>query len=202
MKPGESQSKAGPLESAPASADFKTRLIEGSPDCIKVLDLDGRLLSMNAGGMAVLEICDLKPFIGSAWVDFWQGEDHKAAQAAVKAARNGGMGRFVGFFPTAQTRKPMWFDVVISPINDANGKPEKLLAASRDVTQWKRAENLLHAIVDGTSVPSCKDSGADSVCAMRSSRNVSRIIAHGRWRSGTTTRSPTILNTTSAARLA
>ena len=32
-------------------ADFQTRLIEGSLDCIKVLDLDGRLLSMNAGGM-------------------------------------------------------------------------------------------------------------------------------------------------------
>src|SRR6266581_7854913 len=151
MKPGASQSKAGHLESPPPSADFKTRLIEGSPDCIKVLDLDGRLLSMNAGGMAVLEICDLKPFIGSAWVDFWQGEDRKAAQAAVNTARDGGLGRFVGFFPTTQTHKPMWFDVVVSPINDANGKPEKLLAASRDVTQWKRAENLLHAIVDGTS---------------------------------------------------
>src|SRR3989442_721682 len=45
----------------------------------------------------------------------------------------------------------MWFDVAVSPILDADGKPEKLLAASRDVTQWKRAENLLHAIVDGTS---------------------------------------------------
>ena len=56
MKPGASQSKAGHLESPPASADFKTRLIECSPDCLKVLDLDGRLLSMNAGGMAVLEI--------------------------------------------------------------------------------------------------------------------------------------------------
>src|SRR5260221_10922676 len=100
MKPGAGQSKEGRLGSPPASGDLRTRLIEGSPDCIKVLDLDGRLLSMNAGGMAVLEICDLEPFIGSAWVDFWQGEDHKAAQAAVKAARGGGIGRFVGFFPT------------------------------------------------------------------------------------------------------
>src|SRR6266700_1775465 len=200
MKPGASQSKAGHLESPPPSADFKTRLIEGSPDCIKVLDLDGRLLSMNAGGMAVLEICDLKPFIGAAWIDFWQGEDRKAAQAAVKAARHGGLGRFVGFFPTTQTRKPMWFDVVVSPILDGDGKPEKLLAASRDVTQWKRAENLLHAIVDGTSTatgdayfrPSWKDSRADWACVMRSSRNVSRAIVRGRWRFGTTTRSPTI----------
>jgi PAS domain S-box-containing protein len=127
------------------------RLVEGSPDCIKVLDLDGRLLSMNAGGMLVLEICDLTPFIGASWIDFWQGADREAAQAAVSAAREGGIGRFVGFFPTTQTRKPMWFDVMISPIADASGKPEKLLAASRDVTTWKRSDQLLHAIIDGTS---------------------------------------------------
>src|SRR6266446_2143317 len=157
MKSGSPQSKTDCLKSPPASEDFKTRLIEGSPDCIKVLDLEGRLLSMNAGGMAVLEICDLKPFIGAAWIDFWQGEDRKAAQAAVKAARNGGLGRFVGFFPTTQTREPMWFDVVVSPILDADGKPEKLLAASRDVTQWKRSDELLHAIVDGTSTVTGKE---------------------------------------------
>src|SRR6266853_1461460 len=138
-------------------SDFSTRLIEGSSDCIKVLDLDGRLLSMNAGGMKVLEICDLKPFVGASWIDFWQGADREAAGAAVKAARDGGLGRFVGFFPTTQTRKPMWFDVVIRPILDAKGKPEKLLAASRDVTQWKRSDQLLHAIIDGTSTVTGKE---------------------------------------------
>src|SRR6266852_4898354 len=82
-------------ESSQAGEDLRTRLIEGSPDCIKVLDLDGRLLSMNAGGMKVLEICDLKPFVGASWIDFWQGADREAAGAAVKAARDGGLGRFV-----------------------------------------------------------------------------------------------------------
>ena len=56
-----------------ATADFKARLIEDSQDCIKVLDLEGRLLSMNAGGMKLLEICDLGPLIGSSWIDFWDG---------------------------------------------------------------------------------------------------------------------------------
>src|SRR5258705_651982 len=110
MNPAASQSKAGRLESPPASADFKTRLIEGSPDCLKVLDLDGRLLSMNAGGMAVLEICDLKPFIGTALADFLQGEDLMAAQAAVQAARDGGFGHLVGCFSPTPTHKAMWFD--------------------------------------------------------------------------------------------
>jgi formate hydrogenlyase transcriptional activator len=138
-------------QDARPSTDFNSRLIEGSPDCIKVLDLEGRLLSMNAGGMQVLEICDLDPFIGSSWIDFWQGKDQDAARNAVADARNGNIGRFVGFFPTVQTRKPMWFDVVVSPIKNSQGQIEKLLAASREVTQWKHSEQLLHAIIEGTS---------------------------------------------------
>src|SRR5882757_7640909 len=80
--------------------DLRTRLIEGSLDCIKVLDLDGRLLSMNAGGMKVLEICDLKPLVGALWIEFWKDADRDAAEAAIKTARGGGVGRFIGFFPT------------------------------------------------------------------------------------------------------
>src|SRR6266581_9076067 len=132
-------------------------LIEGSPDCIKVIDLKGRLLSMNAGGMKVLEICDIGPFIGSSWIDFWQGADRAAAQGAIKTACDGGIGRFVGFFQTVQTRKPMWFDVLVSPVTGASGKPEKLLAVSRDVTSWKRSDQLLDAIIDGTSTNTGKE---------------------------------------------
>ncbi len=146
----ESENKAEPVPS-PIRSDFKTRLIESSSDCIKVLDLDGRLLSMNAGGMKVLEICDLKPFIGSSWLDFWTGADREAAQVAVKEACDGRIGRFVGCFHTVQTRKPMWFDVVVSPIADATGKPESLLASSRDITEYKRAERSFRAITEGTA---------------------------------------------------
>src|SRR5579863_5951193 len=69
--------------------EFKSRLIACSQDCIKMLDLEGRLLWMNEGGMQALEICDLGPFVNSSWIQFWEGEDAKAAQAAVEAARKG-----------------------------------------------------------------------------------------------------------------
>ena len=58
------------VEAQRAKEDSKIRLIEACPDCIKVLDLDGRLLSINAGGMKALEICDPTPIIGSFWIDF------------------------------------------------------------------------------------------------------------------------------------
>ncbi len=130
-------------ESLRRSEQFKTRLIECSRDCIKVLDPDGHLLSMNAGGMEVLEICDLAPFLGSSWIDFWLDDDRVAARQAVEAARDGQIGRFVGSFTTLQTKRPMWFDVVVSPIAPAGERPDRLLALSRDVTQRKEAELAL-----------------------------------------------------------
>ena len=138
------------MESALANHDV-TRLIEASQDCIKVLDLDGRLLSMNEGGMKALEICDFATVQGSYWVQFWEGADRQACETALEAARNGSSGRFVGVFPTTQTRNPRWWDVIINPIFGSDGKPEKLLAVSRDVTDWKRSEELLRAIAEGTA---------------------------------------------------
>ncbi len=35
--------------------------------------------------------------------------------------------------------------------NESPGRPEKLLATSRDVTAWKRSDRLLHAIIEGTA---------------------------------------------------
>jgi len=40
-------------------------------------------------------------------------------------------------------KEPKWFDVVITPICDAEGKPERLLAVSRDVTEHQLNEKAL-----------------------------------------------------------
>jgi PAS domain S-box-containing protein len=138
-------------ESLRESEELKERILESHRDCVKVLDLEGRLLSMNASGMQMLEICDLTPLLHSSWINFWEGKDREAARMAVETARSGRMGRFVGRFATVQTQRPMWFDVVVSPILGRNGRPERLLSVSRDVTEQKRAEELLRAITEGTA---------------------------------------------------
>lgn len=145
------------LESLRQSEAFKARLLETSRDCVKVLDLDARLLYMNEGGMAAREICDLSPMLGSSWIDFWHGEDNKAAAAAIDQARRGDVGHFVGYFPTTQTKQPRWWDVVVSAINDSNGRPSHLLAVSRDVTALKQTEEVLRIATHETAAASSEN---------------------------------------------
>jgi PAS domain S-box-containing protein len=130
-------------ESLRAAEEFKSRLVACSRDCIKVLDLEGRLLFMNEGGMQVLEICDIGAFLHNSWIDFWEGADRDAARTAVQTAREGGIGRFVGYFEPRVSHPPRWWDVVVSPIHGASGAPERLLAVSRDVTRHKKDEDAL-----------------------------------------------------------
>ena len=124
------------------SEEFKRRVIESSPDCIKVLDLEGNLLSMSSTGQRLLEIDDLTQYLNTSWIDFWQESDRTIVAEAVATARVGGKGQFQAYCPSAMG-KPMWWEVVVTPIPDAKGTPERLLAISREITERKRAEEEL-----------------------------------------------------------
>ena len=62
-------------------------------------------------------------------------------RAAIASARAGGVGRFTAFRPSAKGT-PLWWEVVVTPICDAEGKPERLLAVSRDITALGELDRL------------------------------------------------------------
>ncbi|GAI41207.1 unnamed protein product, partial [marine sediment metagenome] len=119
--------------------EFTRRVIESSNDCIKVLDLEGHLLSMSGGGQRLLEIDDITPYLNSSFIDYWKGKEREDCLEAVSKARQGDTGIFYGYFETAKG-KPKWWEVIVTPIKDADGSINRLLATSRDITERKKAE--------------------------------------------------------------
>ncbi|MBI2296134.1 MAG: PAS domain-containing protein, partial [Betaproteobacteria bacterium] len=124
------------------SSEFLQRMIESSRDCIKVLDLEGRLLWISAGGQRLMEIDDASSLLGKSYLDFWSGSDRDAAHNALVAALAGGVSRFEAYCPTTK-RVPKWWDELVTPMLGNDGRPEKLLVVSRDITERRHTESAL-----------------------------------------------------------
>ena len=54
------------------SEELKNQILHSSADCIKVLDLEGRLQYMNDAGQTLLEINDLGTYTNKPWSEFWE----------------------------------------------------------------------------------------------------------------------------------
>ncbi|WP_267427223.1 PAS domain-containing sensor histidine kinase [Methylobacterium sp. GC_Met_2] len=127
------------------SEEFNRRVLASSRDCIKVLDLDGNLTFMNEGGYEVMEVSDFNLIRGCPWPSFWEGQGNTEATAAIAAAKLGQSRQFQGPANTMAGR-PRWWDVQVSPILDPEGRPDKILSVSRDITTIRQAEDALRGL--------------------------------------------------------
>ncbi|GJD75330.1 PAS domain-containing protein [Methylobacterium goesingense] len=125
-----------------ADAAFMRGVLSSSADCIKVLDPDARLTFMNEGGLAVMEADDFNQVKGCDWIRFWQGQAQADAKAAFWTALAGGTGHFQGPAETLKG-KAKWWDVQVTPIRGPDGRPERLLVVSRDVTAQRASEQRI-----------------------------------------------------------
>lgn len=121
------------------SEEFNRGVLESSPDCIKVLDLDGRLLYLSPAARKLLEVTDQESYGRAHWSTFWDGEGRADLENALRGAKAGQPVRFQGQYRTAAGNLK-WWDVAIHPMLDGQGRPERLLAVSRDITEQKNAE--------------------------------------------------------------
>ncbi|MBN9121159.1 MAG: PAS domain-containing protein, partial [Planctomycetes bacterium] len=84
------------------SEAFRRSVFENSPDCLLVLDLDGRILEANEAGCELMEVDDVEPLRGARWADLWPAANRETIREAVEGARGGRVGRLQGFCPTAK----------------------------------------------------------------------------------------------------
>ena len=121
--------------------EFTRNIIESTIDCVKVLDLEGRIQYMSPPGQRALEITDTNDFLNRKWTEMWGNEDSARAENALSAARTGGVGCFQADMTTPSGVRKSW-DVRITPALDRHGEIERLVAVSRDITELRNAQQI------------------------------------------------------------
>ena len=112
---------------------FFRSAIESSMDSVRVLDLEGRLLFMNRGGMTAFEIADFAPLAGRPCKSLWPEPAATQIGIGIEAALRGETHRFEGMCLT-NSGAEKWWDVFIAPVYDDAGAQVAIVATSRDIT--------------------------------------------------------------------
>lgn len=120
----------------------ETIALESSPDCVKILDLEGRLQFMNFYGRCLMEIDEFDTLKGNFWWDLWGDESKEMVHQSIKDAKRGEIVQFTAFCPTAKGT-PKWWSVLVTPIKDQNGIVREIISSSRDITQERQHQEEL-----------------------------------------------------------
>ena len=125
------------------SLQINSSLMDATPDCVKVLDLDGRLMHMNTPGLCAMEIDDFSTISQQHWRALWPDAAGADIAHSLAKAINGESCSFEAYCPTAKGT-PKWWDVSVTPVRNASsGQIEQILAVSRDVTHRRNIEKSL-----------------------------------------------------------
>ena len=133
-------------EALRASEEFASAVLASSADCIKVLDCSGRVEFINEHGLRLLETDDPTLMTGKLWPDILPEKDRPMLQAAIDKANAGETGHFLALHPTAKGT-PKWWDILITPMRDNEGRIHKLVATTRDITGAKEAEEQIKLLL-------------------------------------------------------
>ena len=122
------------------SEAFNRTVLESSPDCMKILDAEGRLLYMNSNGLCIMEIDDFSLFKNEHWWNMWGDENRQMVKDAVTKALTGETAYFQALGHTVKGT-PKWWDVIVSPVLENRDTKiiSHIISVSRDITEQKQA---------------------------------------------------------------
>jgi PAS domain S-box-containing protein len=126
-------------------AENETRLraiIDAEPECVKLLDAEGRLLTMNPAGLAMIEADAPEQVVGERVLAIVAPEQRDAFSALTRRVFQGESGTLefevIGLKGTRR-----WLETHAVPLRDPGGTITALLGITRDVTKRKLAERAL-----------------------------------------------------------
>lgn len=124
---------------------FLESVLDPSTDCIKVVEPNGALTYMNRNGQRAMEIADFDQVVGRYWDELWPPESTELIRGAMERANSGETSRFEAFCPTA-AGTPKWWEVSVAPIRSDDGRVNRIVSVSRDITERRESDERLRLL--------------------------------------------------------
>lgn len=120
---------------------YKT-LVENSPDCIKLIGLDGKLLYMSSGGLKEHRLKNPEDAIGWDYVSSVVEEQRPLVEKAIKDAING---KTITMEVKHVNEKSIreWCLMTLTPVKDSSGKIKYVFGVSRDISEQKKSQSRI-----------------------------------------------------------
>lgn len=114
-------------------------MLDVSVDCIKIIDLEGRVLHMNRSGRTALGVSDAEAAagFGMPWLSLLPPDIARRGRRALRRAREGSRARFAGMSVAPSGAVQHW-DNLLTPLLE-EGVPTSILCVSREVTRQREA---------------------------------------------------------------
>lgn len=121
------------------SEHFNRTINEASPDAVSLLDPDGLVLFSNDAALRAYRLESGSELLGRPWGERLDSSLGESRDAALAAARAGGVGRLAICLPgpEGETR---WFESLVSQLPEVEGQSFRFIVMSRDITHQKLVE--------------------------------------------------------------
>lgn len=127
------------------SEGFLRSIIETEPECVKLMDSDGTVLSMNPAGLAMIE-ADAAEVIGKNITSIIVPEHRAAFTAMAEEVFKGNKGSLV-FRMKGLKGTERWLEMRSVPFYDEQNTRTVMLSVTRDITARKEAEEKSKALL-------------------------------------------------------
>jgi|GEM_PF-3311227 len=138
-------------------------LVESSPDCIKYLDVKGKLLYLSPGGLAEHKLSKMEDGVGFDYMATIEKEYHPRVAAAFSEALKGKTTTFpIKHVSGACTRD--WCSLTLAPVKNKSGEVISVFGVSRDIDILKKNEE--HLALDKQTLEGFLNSAGEGIVAI------------------------------------
>lgn len=131
--------------------NFLTTILENEPECVKVMDPDGKLLQMNGAGLSMLGVGSIEEINACGFNSFVVPEFQAAFENLSRRIFQGKTG-MLEFEIQDKQGKLHWLETHAAPLRNADNRVTHLLGVTRDVTRRHEAEERLALSLRGADL--------------------------------------------------